>query len=217
MRKDVPQRSARTERGLRGEESDADESFVANLAETYGVPLFVRKVSFSERNQRSEKNIQSWARSIRMETFKKFAKEGWIISLGHQKDDLAENILLRMTRGVSPGSLLGMKKWNPPFWRPLLEFSKEDIQEWLYRHNFPHRHDSSNDKIDYSRNAIRHRVLPELSRLNAKAKEHIIRCARETQEFVEYARRSLRLENEKEKKFLIRKRETCASARSCSL
>lgn len=177
--------------GLRGEESEEDQKFVQELAAKYEVPLYIRKVSLDELTNRTEKNTQAWARSIRIQTFEHFIKEGWILALAHQKDDLAENILLRMARGVSPGSLVGMSEWHAPYWRPLLGQGKEQILDWLNSRKLPYRQDSSNDKMIYSRNVIRHRVLPELKKLNVKARDHIVRCARETQDFVYFTRSTL--------------------------
>lgn len=177
--------------GLRGEESDEDQRFVEELGRNYGFEVLVHKVTPTERERREENNIQAWARSVRKEAFKQFTQKGWIIALAHQKDDLAENILLRMSRGVSPGSLMGMKEWHPPFWRPMLDIGREELLKWLNHYKFTYRHDSTNDKLVYSRNVVRHRVIPELRKLNAKARDHIVRCARETQDFVEFTRSSL--------------------------
>jgi tRNA(Ile)-lysidine synthetase-like protein len=177
--------------GLRGEESDRDQDFVESLGREHGVRVIVRKIEQGERDLRTEKNIQAWARAIRQETFKEFAKNRWIIALAHQKEDLAETILLRMIRGVSPGSLLGMEEWNPPHWRPLLDISRAEIIAWLNKNGLSFRQDSSNQKKDYSRNFVRHQVLKDLGHLNKKAVDHIIRFAQETQDFVKFTRASL--------------------------
>ncbi len=184
--------------GLRGEESDNDQIFVENLAKEHKIHLFVHKVKESGEEARPQKNIQAWARSIRMKILSNLAKEGKIIALAHQKDDLAENILLRMARGVSPGSLLGMSPWSHPFWRPLLNVGREDILEWLNHYKLPYRHDSSNDKLVYSRNVVRHVVLKELKGINSKARDHIVRCAMETQDFVEFTRKSVLMKENSE-------------------
>ncbi len=177
--------------GLRFDESEGDEAFVRKLAKDHGVEIIVRKVGTLERDNRKQKNIQSWARAIRLQTFKELADNGWAIAVAHQKDDLAENVLLRMIRGVSPGSLLGMQEWNAPYWRPLLTVTRAELAAWMQGHNLPNRSDSSNDKMIYSRNVIRKRVLPELEKLNSSAKDHLIRFAHETKEFVEFTRSSI--------------------------
>lgn len=176
--------------GLRGEESDEDELFVKQLAESYRLPFILHRASDSEQ-ERSSKNIQAWARTIRLNKFEELAQDKWAIGLAHHHDDLAENILLRLVRGTSPGSLLGMKTWNAPFWRPFLNVSRAAIAEWHTAKDLKHRIDSSNNKRQYSRNIIRHDILPAIEKLNPNAKEHIVRCGQEIDDFVAYTRRSL--------------------------
>ncbi len=181
--------------GLRGKESDEDETFVKRLAETYGLPFILHRAP-TDLKKNPTKNIQSWARAIRLNKFAELTKEGWAVSLAHHHDDLAENVLLRLIRGTSPGSLLGMKAWNAPFWRPFLNISRKDISEWHAAHYLEHRIDSSNNKRQYSRNIIRHDILPAMEKLNPHAKEHIVRCGQEIDDFVVYTRRSLLEKNE---------------------
>lgn len=177
---------------LRGDESEQDQLFVEDLGKQYGIEVIVYKVSDKSSTPLvKRKNVQAWARKIRQNIFKELAQKNFLIALAHQKDDLTETILLRMSRGVSPGSLLGMRKWNPPFWRPLLDIDRTDILTWLQKNSFNFRSDSSNESLDYSRNVVRHMVLPHLLKLNAQAKEHIVRCAMETQDFVDFARNSI--------------------------
>lgn len=175
--------------GLRGEESNEDENFVRSLCEKFKIPFHLRKVTSQEFENRREQNIQDWARTVRLESFKSFSNLGHTVVLAHQKDDLAENILLRMSRGSSPGSLLGMSEWHPPFWRPFLHIGREELKQWLSRHNLPYRQDSSNAKMDYSRNLVRHKILPVLKQLNPNARDHLVRCASEIHDFVDYSRK----------------------------
>lgn len=174
--------------GLRGKESERDEKFVQKFAVEQDLPLLLRKISSQERDSRSIKNIQAWARALRRETFQELGRSGHLIALAHHQDDLAENILMRIARGAGPGQLLGMKTWTPPLWRPFLSVSKETLEDWASRHNLPHVHDSSNDKMIYSRNVIRNLILPELEKLYPGARARIARCGRDIHSFVEYSR-----------------------------
>lgn len=164
--------------GLRGDESDADEFFISELAAACGVPLFVKKVSEAERTARRGESLQEWARRYRFAEFARHAESGWTIALAHHQDDVAENVLLRLARGASPGHL-GMRGLDPPYWRPLLHQNKADILAYMTAHDFQHRHDASNDKLDYSRNVIRHKVLPELEAMFPGAAGRIAACAEE--------------------------------------
>lgn len=174
--------------GLRGKESERDEKFVQKLAEEHKVPFILRKISTEERETRSVRNTQAWARNVRRQKFQELAEKGHLIALAHHEDDLAENILMRLARGAGPGQLMGMKTWAPPYWRPFLTLAKNDLQVWASRHNLPHVHDSSNDKMIYSRNVIRKQILPALERLYPGARARIARCGRNIQDFVDFSR-----------------------------
>lgn len=163
--------------GLRGEESEADFRFVEALARDFSVPLFVRRVSDEERAARRGESLQEWARRLRYEEFARLAADGWAIALGHHLDDQAETVLMRLARGTSPETLLGMRDWRAPYWRPFLRERKAAILAYLDRHALPFREDSSNDKADYSRNVVRQRVLPELEALFPGAAARIVACA----------------------------------------
>jgi tRNA(Ile)-lysidine synthetase-like protein len=171
--------------GLRGQESEDDLLFLEKLANEWGLEIFVRRPENAPKGNGS--HIQSWARQARYAQLEKFASEGWLIAFAHHQDDLAENIILRLARGVSPGSLAGMSELHGSHWRPLLPYSKKQLEDWALRHNLPHRDDASNATMKYSRNVIRHQILPELEKLYPGAKERIVRCALETKDFVKYS------------------------------
>lgn len=168
--------------GLRGEDSEDDFRFVEELARTHDVPFFSRRVSAEEKDARRGESLQEWARRLRHEEFTRLAAEGWAIALGHHMDDLAETVLMRLARGTAPETLLGMRPWRPPFWRPFLQERKAAILTYMDRSGFAHREDASNERLDYSRNVLRHKVLPELEALFPGAAERIVACAAEAAE-----------------------------------
>lgn len=150
---------------LRGKESLEDEAFVKKMAEDHQVPLFVFSPNKTSKSDSLLKNTQAWARDYRYKKFKELSKKGWLIAVGHHQKDIAENIIFRLSRGVSAHNLVGMKVYNKPVWRPFLFAPHQSIEEWAKRHKLPHREDSSNVKMAYSRNVIRHKVLSELEKI----------------------------------------------------
>ncbi|MEZ4742792.1 MAG: tRNA lysidine(34) synthetase TilS [Bdellovibrionota bacterium] len=179
--------------GLRGKESDLDEQFVRDLAKNNNTNIFVHRIQSQHKKtdlQKKGESTQEWARRIRYEIFANYIKQGWTIALAHHIDDLAENILLRMSRGTSLIGLSGMSTYNFSYWRPFLELQKSDLKKWAQRHNLPHREDSSNAKMDYSRNIIRNKVLVELNKLYPKASHHIARLGEEAKQVSSYARQT---------------------------
>lgn len=165
--------------GLRDKESELDESFIKDLGVNWDVPVFVKKKNLDPSRLEKKTGVQLWARRVRYQEFEKLARQGWIIALAHHQDDLAENTILRLARGTSPGSMAGMQEWSAPFWRPLLEVNKENLIKIANRHDLLYREDSTNAKMDYSRNVIRHQILPVLESLYPGASQRIARCALE--------------------------------------
>ncbi len=168
--------------GLRGSESVDDLNFCKTLAEERDIPFIYREITPEERLCRSGEGVQEWARRIRQEEFQRLARQGWIVALAHHRDDLAENVLMRLARGSGPGNLLGMQAWSTPYWRPLLKYPKEALRERLQAEGLSYREDSSNLGDAYSRNIIRHRILPELEALYPGAAARLVACAEDARD-----------------------------------
>ncbi len=173
--------------GLRGQESDDDEDFLR----TYGK---IHKLSISVLDLRQEpkpsQGIQDWARKKRYSWFLNISKAKDCIAIAHTRSDLAENVLLRLARGVGD-NLLGMAVESGRLWRPLLNVPRTELQEYMIRQNIPHREDSSNAKLVYSRNKIRLQVFPVLEDIAPHAEQRIVYTARDIDEIL----RELDLQN----------------------
>lgn len=150
---------------LRGEESDQEEIFVRNLCEDRGVELEVgsKPDDFVINNEMD-------ARECRYSFFEKvFLKQGRVgvkIALAHNLNDLTETFLMRLVRG---SGLIGLSSILPQrdfFIRPLLQISRNEIIEYLKDKDCDYRQDSSNFDERYLRNKIRHRILPDLCKIN---------------------------------------------------
>lgn len=177
--------------GLRGGESEGDFDFVRDLADRAGIPFFPYRVSAEEHSAREGRGVQAWAREIRRAHFKRLGAEGWVVALAHHLDDQAETAIFRLARGASPGKLLGMKPWAPPLWRPLLAIPRGSLVDYVVHNQISYREDSSNAKLDYARNVIRHQVIPTLSQLFPGAVSRIVACASEAASLAEIKNSSL--------------------------
>src|SRR5690606_13038101 len=93
-------------------------------------------------------------------------------------------------------SLRGMQEFHPPYWRPFLKVPKEDLLAYAQKNGLTYRLDSSNDKMIYSRNLIRHKVLPELEKLYPGAKRRIAELSLEANEIAAYCQTKLQEELE---------------------
>lgn len=181
--------------GLRGDESDGDEAFCRGLAEGAGIPFELACASPEDRESRSGEGIQEWARRLRREALLKVTERAEWIVLAHHADDAAETSLMRIMRGASLANIRGMDEWSeaghPPdqrkFFRPWLAVPKEDIVAAAAERSMLFREDTSNAKLDYARNVIRHRVLPELLRLWPAGREKLADLACDGAELSGYA------------------------------
>lgn len=153
---------------LRGEESDADAFFVKNAAETAGVPFYLKSFETAEMAEASGLSIQMAARDLRYQWFVEMADELNInvLATAHHQNDCAETILINLMRGAGLPGLAGIPEsilragGRLKVIRPLLGFSKDDIRTWAEAEGIAWREDSSNVKTDYTRNYVRHRIIP---------------------------------------------------------
>lgn len=160
---------------LRGKESDKDSEFVLELAHSLGIPSTLKAVNV--RKQAEKDSLEEAARTERLhflfETAQKIKADK--IALGHNKDDQSETILMRLLRGSGMLGLSGiLPKRKIDRWtviRPLIETERKAIESFLNSNKIPSRKDSSNLKIIYFRNRIRHKLLPLLAQYNPNIKE----------------------------------------------
>ena len=163
---------------LRGEESDGDQKFLEDFCSQRQIELNVYDAPNPHDTSEGE-STQEWARRIRYEHFDKLQAQGWLIALAHHHDDVAENVIFRMSRGAFPENLIGMKRLERGFYRPLLSITRSTIKDYAARHNVHFRHDSSNDKLSYSRNKIRLKAMPVLEDVAPGASGRIVKTAEE--------------------------------------
>lgn len=169
--------------GIRGQESDLDERFVADFAKSLGLTFFSRKIDVPSMALKGE-SLEAAARRLRIEAicevtknfFEKFSQCN--IFLGHNRDDLAETVLFNILRGTGIRGSAGMTESTEynglNFYRPLLGLRREFLRDILRVRNIQWREDSTNENTIYTRNFIRLKLLPLIERkINSSAIEHI--------------------------------------------
>lgn len=156
--------------GLRGEESDEDESFVRTWCDRWRIPLIVQRPVLPQRRRAS--SLQAVAREVRYRAMQRIARDRGAerIVVGHTANDQAETMVMWMLRGAGLSGLAGMPYVREGMIvRPLLASTREDILTYLDQQRVPFRCDSSNDKPLYHRNRIRQEIMPALTRLKPVA------------------------------------------------
>ena len=148
---------------LRGAESDADERFVEALAARHRIPFYRAEANLAAA---TGTNLEQEARRARQKFFRSLIRAGHAdrIALGHTRDDQAETVLLRLVRGSGLAGLAGiLPVTREGFIRPLLDSTRADIHAYLREHGIAWREDRSNLDQRFTRNRVRHDLLPKLA------------------------------------------------------
>lgn len=162
-------RMAHCNYGLRGDESDEDETFVRNLAAQFGLAIDVWKAP----PLRKPGGIgwEAHLRELRYQFFLETARTqgARYVVVGHTLDDQLETIVLRLLRGTSLTGLAGMKPFRQlsaevTLARPLLNSNRAEVLQFLRLRQMTFRTDSSNRHVEYARNRVRLELIPYLNR-----------------------------------------------------
>lgn len=163
--------------GLRGEESENDETFVRELGAMLGVPVSCERLPMA---LQPGQTLQEAAREARYAYFGRLRRELGLTSVatGHTADDQAETLLLWLLRGAGTGGLAGIPVTREGgIIRPLLGVMREQVVSYLASRGATYRSDSTNATVVYRRNRIRHEVLPLLRSFNPRIVEGLAREA----------------------------------------
>jgi tRNA(Ile)-lysidine synthase len=148
--------------------SGEDARFVMQLCAGLGIPLTLERRDVAELTRQRKANLEEVAREVRREFLVSTAQARacTLIALGHHADDQAETFLMRLLRGSGVAGLAGMRMISLPFVRPLLPFRRADLLVYLEQSQVAWRDDASNRDTAFTRNRIRHDLLPLLETFN---------------------------------------------------
>lgn len=152
--------------GLRGAEADRDECFVRALAEQLGLPCAVSRIDAAALALRDHISVEEAGRMARYAFFAQTAGEGGRIATAHTLDDSIETVLMNLVRGTGLRGLCGIPRTRGNIVRPLLDCTRAEVEDYLGALGQPYCTDSTNLTDDYTRNRIRHDILPRLCALN---------------------------------------------------
>ncbi|MCL2027737.1 MAG: tRNA lysidine(34) synthetase TilS [Bacteroidales bacterium] len=161
---------------LRGKESDEDEKFVKNLAKFYDLPIFCNRFDTKSEQKKSKDSIQMIARNLRYTYFSEVLKKEKFdyIAVAHHADDQIETFFINLLRSGGVKGLRGMLPKREHIIRPLLKFSRQDLEDYAIKNNLKYREDTSNSDDYYLRNKIRHHLIPCLETLDKSAKSSVL-------------------------------------------
>ncbi len=152
---------------LRGKESYRDESIVRQYAEDLNIPFFFRRFNTIDFARENGVSIQMAARHLRFQWFGKLIHDHSydLIATAHHKNDQVETFFLNLMRATGIAGLHGILPKRGSVIHPMLFAERREIIEYAHRYAIPYAHDSSNDETKYSRNKIRHEILPVLEEI----------------------------------------------------
>lgn len=153
---------------LRGSESDGDQQFVNDWCAEHQIPFFSTHVETNNYAIANGLSIQMAARDLRYQWFDELIEKHrfQFIATAHHLNDSIETALLNLARGTGVEGLTGIPVLSGNRFRPLMFATRAEIETYAAAHNIPWREDSSNQTDAYQRNLIRHRVIPELKKIN---------------------------------------------------
>jgi tRNA(Ile)-lysidine synthase len=170
--------------GLRGAEADGDAQFVADLAKALEVQLRKELGDVAMLAAKRGQGIEEAARALRYRVFHELLGSHEIdaVATAHTLDDQAETVLLKMLRGAWTEGLGGIapvvaSAGGGRIVRPLLEVTRAEIVAYLEAQGQPWREDTTNQELTFTRNRVRHTLLPQLREFQPRIAEHLSRMA----------------------------------------
>lgn len=155
---------------LRGEESDRDERFVRELCAKLKVPLVCERADIKLESAKNGESIELVARKVRY-AFLERVSEG-LIATAHTANDNIETVLHNMARGTGIAGLCGIPPKRGRIIRPLINVSRREIESYCAERELSFCVDSTNSDESYTRNRIRHSIVPRLCEVNSNAVEN---------------------------------------------
>lgn len=162
---------------IRGDEAERDQRFCEEACKRYGVELVTYKIDIPAIAKKTGKGIEEAARDERYRVFYgELEKRGFdAILTAHNSDDNCESVIFNISRGSGLNGLCGIKPKNGKVLRPLIYLSKDEIISFCSENNIEYVTDSTNADTDYTRNFIRHGIIPQMKKLNPELNSAVSR------------------------------------------
>jgi tRNA(Ile)-lysidine synthase len=175
--------AAHLHHGLRGEEADGDLAFARALAAELGLPFHETRVDAGRAAKENGETVEEAARRLRYRWFRQLMASGEVeaVATAHTRDDQAETVLAKFLRGAWTGGLSGIypviEFAEGRILRPILGVTRAEVEAYLNALGQKWREDSTNRHLTYTRNRIRHELLPLLEKWNPRLREHLEQMA----------------------------------------
>lgn len=167
--------AAHLNHGIRAAEADNDENFASDICKALNIEFFSKRVDIPQISAKEKISEEIAGRNERYSFFNELCKKHNInkIAVAHNKNDSVETVILNMIRGSSLKGLCGIKYVNGNIIRPILDVSRDEIEEYLTANNQEFCTDSTNLQNIYTRNKIRNSILKSMSEINPSVIETV--------------------------------------------
>lgn len=173
---------------LRQEESLRDSNFVKEICKKWNIKLVLQEVDLKKIAQKTGKGLEECGRDCRYALFEKVRKEynANYIATAHTLSDNLETILFNMSRGCGLNGLCGIPVVRGRIIRPILSLTRKDIEKYCSDNGLDYVIDSTNLELDYTRNKIRHIVIPQLKNINPNIEGNVNRLVNNIKEDLDF-------------------------------
>ncbi len=160
---------------IRGEEADRDQRFVQDFCMSHGIELFCEKANVPEYAKENQLSLELAARELRYDFLQRVAVGK--IATAHTASDNLETLIFNLTRGTALKGLCGIPPKRDNIIRPVIFCTRDDIEKYCADNGLYFVTDSTNLSDDYSRNKIRHKVIPVLKEINQNVEISAVRTS----------------------------------------
>ena len=180
--------AAHINHNIRGEEAKRDENFCKILCKKFNAELFIKSVDVPTLAKEQKISEELCGRNVRYAFFEELSQKlGAKVATAHTASDNAETLIFNIARGTSVAGLSAIPPKRGNIIRPLIELSRGDIESYCKANNLEYVTDSTNLADDYTRNYIRHNIMPCLKKLNPSFERTALglsESARESADFI---------------------------------
>ena len=172
---------------LRGEDADADQHFVQETCDSLGVPCTALRVDVAKFAQERDGNVEEIGRRVRYDAARELAqklcseqgvsRQKAKILTAHTADDRAETFMMNVMRGSGMGGLASIPRHRGLIYRPLLDYTHDQLKDWLKARGLDWHEDATNTDTHYLRAYMRHNVLPLLKARNPMLVQTVCKIA----------------------------------------
>ncbi|MBQ6848024.1 MAG: tRNA lysidine(34) synthetase TilS [Clostridia bacterium] len=161
---------------IRGNEALRDEDFVKKLCSSLDIPLIVKRADVPKFATEKGLSLETAARQVRYEFLNRI-NEG-VIATAHTASDNLETVILNLARGTALDGLCGIPVKRDNIVRPIISATREMVEDYCKQNGLSFVTDSTNLSDDYTRNKIRHKIVPVLKELNPRIEKSVFKTSR---------------------------------------